>query len=113
EDTITNKAEDLFIDLKITLREVDRRFGVLYTNAVTKELRKQYGEVFYYKFLAFIGNEYLGLDPERIFNEKDNNIKRFRLLLMSFIIFMVSSQKSTSNQDPTSARKLYLLAVAG
>ncbi len=76
EDTITNKAEDLFIDLKITLREVDRRFGVLYTNAVTKELRKQYGEVFYYKFLAFIGNEYLGLDPERIFNEKDNNIKK-------------------------------------
>ena len=56
EDTITETAKDLFVDLKITL-DANVPFRRLYDGETSKTAAK-YGADFYYKFLTFLGVKY-------------------------------------------------------
>jgi hypothetical protein len=75
EDTISYKAEDLFVNLKFALSDPNKKFRKLDTKKIQKELHNKYGEKFYYKFLTFLGEE-LGFKLNKIFDEKDSDLKR-------------------------------------
>jgi hypothetical protein len=74
EDTITETAKDLFVDLKITL-DANVPFRRLYDGETSKTAAK-YGADFYYKFLTFLGVKYFNYDAAKVYNEKDGNTRR-------------------------------------
>jgi hypothetical protein len=76
EDTVSYKAENLYLALKLATSDVDKRFNRIYDDNFSKGFKDKYGEEFYYKFIAFIGNELMGLNIDKTFDEKDNDLKR-------------------------------------
>jgi len=75
EDTISYKAENLYTRLKLATG-TDEKFTRIYNDGLTSEIKDDFGEQFYYKFLAFVGNETMGLNLDKTFDEKDSDLKR-------------------------------------
>jgi len=76
EDTISQNAEDLFVALKVALGDVNKGFKKQYNDGKIAKLKKDYGDEYYYKFLTFLGDNYLGFDAGKVFDEKDSDLKR-------------------------------------
>ena len=74
EDTVTIYAENLFVDLKITLA-ANKKWKNFNDSQLTSIKNKTPGKEFYVKLIAFIGNQYLGYNPDKIFNEKQKETK--------------------------------------
>lgn len=74
EDTITEKAKDLLVDLKITL-DFNEPFRKLYVEETSK-LEKIYNEKFYFIFITFLGEKYFNYDANRVYNEKDGETRK-------------------------------------
>ncbi len=74
EDTITEKAKDLMVDLKIAL---DRKepFRRIYDEK-TAVIADKYGQAFYFKFITFLGEQYFNYDANKVFDEKDNDTRK-------------------------------------
>jgi hypothetical protein len=76
EDTISYKAEQLYTELKIATSEVDIKFRNFYKKEFGDDYKDKYGKEFYYKFLAFLAKEQIGLNVDKVFDEKDSDLKR-------------------------------------
>ncbi len=74
EDTATILAENLFVDLKSTLAS-NKKWKNFDENQIN-EIKDYYGTEFYEKVITFIGNQYLGYNPDKVFNERKKETRK-------------------------------------
>jgi hypothetical protein len=75
EDTISENAKDLLLDLKITLDYRSGSFKKLFENSIP-EIRAGVNPDFYFIFITFIGERYFGYNANKVYDEKDGDIRR-------------------------------------
>lgn len=72
EDTITETAKMLYLDLMMTFQDANQKFKNLYPDNVAV-IKKNYPPELYSKFIIFLGNQKYNLPLKKIYDEKEKN----------------------------------------